>query len=65
MYSDHKPRLIHLVSEDAWVVDCLECRAQGTAPIGIGLPVRDRVAAEMLWQNHRGRKGRPPARAAG
>lgn len=56
MYPNHKPKLVHRLVDDTWMVDCLECRDEGNPPIGIGLPVQDRIAAEMIRDNHQGPK---------
>lgn len=65
MYPNHKHQLIHRVVDETWMVDCVECRIEGNAPIGIGLPVQDRMAAEMIRDNHRGPTvARVPAQAA-
>ena len=58
MRSPHQPQIIQSPS-GAWMVECSQCRSDTTSqlPIGIGLPLQDRVAAERLAQNHCGRRG--------
>jgi hypothetical protein len=54
MPSPHSPRVIDL-NEGGCSVECPQCR-RGPAsdvPIGIGLPMRDRITAELLAENHR------------
>ncbi|HEX3333525.1 MAG TPA: hypothetical protein VHS57_04240 [Acidimicrobiales bacterium] len=36
------------------MVECIQCRndTQSELPIGIGMPLRDRVTAERLRENH-------------
>jgi hypothetical protein len=57
MRSPHQPRIVQLAGE-YWVVECQECLEDHTAsvPIGIGLPLPDRLTAERLVENHRGRE---------
>jgi hypothetical protein len=54
MHSPHTPRVID-VGEDACVVECPQCREGRSVdvPIGIGIPMRDRITAELLAGNHR------------
>ncbi len=54
MQSPHRPEVID-ADDGACVVECPQCR-KGRAvdiPIGIGLPMFDRVTAELLAENHR------------
>ena len=41
-----------------WTVECRECRLDRTnsLPIGIGLTVATKAVAQMLAENHRGRR---------
>jgi hypothetical protein len=57
MRSPHQPRIVQRAGE-YWVVECQECLEDHTAsvPIGIGLPLPDRLTAERLVENHRGRE---------
>ena len=58
MHSPHIPKVIDL-SDGECSVECPQCR-RGPAsdvPIGIGLPMRDRITAELLAQNHRDEHG--------
>jgi hypothetical protein len=49
----HHPR-ISQGPDRTWVVECIQCRndTQSELPIGIGMPLRDRVTAERLRENH-------------
>jgi hypothetical protein len=54
MQRPHNPRVIDIRNGEC-VVECPQCRL-GTAadvPVGIGLPMRDRITAELLAENHR------------
>jgi hypothetical protein len=54
MQSAHSPKVIDL-NDGGCFVECPQCR-RGPAsdvPIGIGLPMRDRITAELLAENHR------------
>lgn len=55
MRSPHHPRAVQHVGE-CWVVECQDCLEDHTAsvPIGIGMPLPDRLTAERLVENHRG-----------
>jgi hypothetical protein len=55
MRSPHSPTVIDS-NDGACLVDCPECRNGRPAdvPIGIGLPMFDRITAELLAENHRG-----------
>ena len=57
MRSPHQPRIVQRAGE-YWVVECQECLEDHTAsvPIGIGMPLPDRLTAERLVENHRGRE---------
>ncbi len=54
---NHQPRITQR-HDGSWVVECTECRRDRHAdpPIGIGLPLRDRETAELLRDNHAGRR---------
>jgi len=54
MQSAHIPRVIDL-NDGGCSVECPQCRkgAASDVPIGIGIPMRDRVTAELLAENHR------------
>jgi hypothetical protein len=54
MQSPHSPRVIDNHDGEC-SVECPQCRMGPAAdvPIGIGLPMRDRITAELLAQNHR------------
>ena len=54
MQSPHTPRVID-IGEDACLVECPQCREGRSVdvPIGIGIPIRDRITAELLAGNHR------------
>jgi hypothetical protein len=54
MQSPHRPEIID-TNDGACVVECPQCRKGRAAdiPIGIGLPMFDRVTAELLAENHR------------
>jgi hypothetical protein len=43
-------------TDGSWVVDCAECRNSLTEsiPIGIGMPLMERLTAERIAQNHVG-----------
>ena len=51
----HNPRVLQR-SDRWWVVECPQCRNDqiSEVPIGIGMPLSDRVTAERLAENHRG-----------
>jgi hypothetical protein len=51
----HNPRVVR-GPDDSWLVECRECRADKTTevPIGIGMPLADRLTADRLAENHRG-----------
>jgi hypothetical protein len=54
MQSPHRPMVIDLKGGEC-AVECPQCR-KGPAsevPIGIGIPMRDRITAELLAENHR------------
>jgi hypothetical protein len=54
MQSPHSPAVIDL-GDGTCLVECPQCRAGRVkdVPIGIGLPMLDRVTAELLTENHR------------
>jgi len=54
MQRPHHPRVID-ISTDECIVECPQCRLgpAGDVPIGIGLPMRDPMTAELLAENHR------------
>jgi hypothetical protein len=59
MHSPHRPEVID-TPDGRCVVECPDCR-KGRAtdiPIGIGLPMFDRITAELLAENHRGERRR-------
>lgn len=58
MQSPHTPRVID-IGEDACLVECPQCREGRSVdvPIGIGIPMRDRITAELLAGNHRDEHG--------
>jgi hypothetical protein len=51
----HQPRIIHR-PDGFWVVECRQCRDDKTSsvPIGIGMPLPDRMTAQRLAENHAG-----------
>jgi len=53
MRSPHHPRLIDR-HDGTWAVECLGCRNDhlSDVPIGIGIPLPDRITAERLAENH-------------
>ena len=53
MRSPHRPKIIDQ-RDGTWLVECLECRHDrvSSVPIGFGLPLRDRMTAERLAENH-------------
>lgn len=54
MQSPHSPTVIER-SDGTCLVECPQCH-KGRAsdiPIGIGLPMFDRITAELLAENHR------------
>jgi hypothetical protein len=50
----HTPRIIERPNGH-WVVECRQCSEDRTSavPIGIGMPLPDKLTAERLAQNHR------------
>ena len=58
MHSPHSPKIIGL-RDGGWIVECLACRndRMSEVPIGIGMPLPDRLTAERLAENHRGGQG--------
>ena len=54
MQSPHTPSVVD-IGEDACLVECPQCREGRSVdvPIGIGIPMRDRITAELLAGNHR------------
>ena len=54
MQSPHSPRVID-ISASVCVVECPQCHngRPSDVPIGIGIPMRDRITAELLAENHR------------
>jgi hypothetical protein len=56
--SPHHPRIVHH-PDGPWVVECRQCRddRSSAVPIGIGLPLADRLTAERLAENHAGPAG--------
>ena len=52
MRAPHHPTIKTM--ERSWVVECPEYRRDMTSevPIGIGMPLRDRLTAERLAENH-------------
>jgi hypothetical protein len=55
MQMPHRPTVVDS-SDGTSLVECPQCR-QGSisdVPIGIGLPMFDRITAELLAENHRG-----------
>jgi hypothetical protein len=58
---NHHPQITQR-PDQAWVVECAQCRNDLTSavPIGIGIALRDRETAERLRDNHAAR----PVRAA-
>ena len=55
MRSPHHPKIVQ-GADEYWVVECQDCLEDLTAsvPIGIGMPLPDRLTAERLVENHRG-----------
>ena len=55
MKKSHLPRIVQR-PDGPWVVECHQCTEDGTSsvPIGIGIPLPDKVTAERLAENHRG-----------
>jgi hypothetical protein len=54
MHSTHRPRVVDR-NDGGCSVECPQC-GRGPAsdvPIGIGMPMRDRITAELLAENHR------------
>lgn len=54
MQNPHRPTVVDLTDGEC-SVECPQCR-RGPAsevPIGIGMPMRDRITAELLAENHR------------
>ena len=51
----HVPRIVQRPN-GAWVVECQQCAEDrsSSVPIGIGIPLPDKVTAERLAENHRG-----------
>ena len=58
MQSPHTPSVVD-IGEDACLVECPQCREGRSVdvPIGIGIPMRDRITAELLAGNHRDERG--------
>jgi len=54
MQSPHKPRVVDLRDGEC-LVECPQCQQghAGNVPIGIGIPMRDRITAQLLAGNHR------------
>lgn len=53
MHSPHHPRIFDL-GGGRWQVECLGCRIDhlSDVPVGIGIPLQDRMTAERLAENH-------------
>jgi hypothetical protein len=53
----HHPVIAHR-SDGRWMVTCPECAIDrnSTVPIGIGLPLGSHHLAELLCENHAGRR---------
>ena len=52
--SPHNPGIIQR-ADGPWIVECRECRdGESSVPIGIGMPLLDRVTAQRLAENHAG-----------
>jgi hypothetical protein len=51
----HVPRVVQRPN-GPWVVECRQCveDRSSSVPIGIGIPLPDKVTAERLAENHRG-----------
>jgi hypothetical protein len=51
----HQPRIVHR-PDGPWIVECRQCREDksSSVPIGIGMPLPDRMTAERLAENHSG-----------
>jgi hypothetical protein len=56
--SAHQPSIVHR-PDGPWVVECRQCRddKSSSVPIGIGMPLPDRVTAQRLAENHAGPSG--------
>jgi hypothetical protein len=54
MQMPHRPTVVDS-SDGTCLVECPQCRKGRPAdvPIGIGLPMFDRITAELLAENHR------------
>jgi hypothetical protein len=54
MQNAHRPTVIEL-DDGECSVECPQCRTGPVSdvPIGIGIPMRDRITAELLAENHR------------
>jgi hypothetical protein len=65
MHSLHRPKIVDLRG-GRWMVECLACRQDhlSEVPIGIGMPLPDRLTAERLAENHRRRQGTPEPAAS-
>jgi hypothetical protein len=52
--TSHNPRILQRPNGH-WVVECRQCSEDRTSsmPIGIGMPLPDKLTAERLAQNHR------------
>ena len=52
----HSPQLVHR-PDGRFEIRCPECERKvgETRPIGIGLPITNRIEAESIMQNHAGR----------
>jgi hypothetical protein len=64
MRSLHNPKIVDL-HDGRWIVECLACRNDRAAevPIGIGMPLPDRMTAERLAENHSRAQGMQQAGA--
>jgi hypothetical protein len=51
----HVPRIVQRPN-GGWIVECRQCSEDRSSsmPIGIGIPLPDKVTAERLAENHRG-----------
>jgi len=55
--SPHHP-VVTARADGRWVVTCPECQSgrEGTTPVGIGVPLRSRHVADLVRENHTGRR---------
>ena len=56
MQTVHQPQIVE--RDGGWTVECRQCRLDRTnsLPVGIGLSVATKAVAQMLAENHRGRR---------